>query len=493
MTRLSRHALPAGLLPLVLATGCSDYGTMASDVGVTQGGSQDIGLAREIIEQGGIPTSEYFTSEGLFSEHDLPLDGEVCEEILCPRAAAAVVDPVDLSGEQMLVQLGFGTRYETEPFERRPLNLAVAVDVSGSMDGEKMQATREALLALVEQLDDEDQLALVEFNDAARVVRNMTEMNDSGRRRMKWDILDLQAGGGTNIEAGMNKAYGQVAPDAAVTGLEDRVMLFTDAQPNIGATDTESFLGMARYYGAAGIGISVFGLGLDLGSELATEISNVEGGNTFYLADEEAISSVFDEEFDYMVTPVAYDLEVQVTLSDEFALAESYGTPVDEDEEIVDFGVSTLFLSSQDGGMGVTLVPASEEAMEASLAEMAPERIASFHLTYSTADDNRQQIEMELDVNWEGGDAYADETALADDYGVYKMSGLVDEYLALDAGAAYCEESLSPHAARTTVQEAEVRLEAMAQYLEDADLAEEAELMAKLAGNLSTGESACWF
>ena len=148
-----RHTIFPILTALTLM-GCGSgamYGS--SDLGVTPGGSQDIGVARDIIEAGGIPRHTHFSAEGLFSEHDLPLNGEECAELLCPRSATSGIVPIDDPTERYLVQLGFGTNIDGATFERRPLNLALAVDISGSMGTDKMNAGKRALDVLVGQLE----------------------------------------------------------------------------------------------------------------------------------------------------------------------------------------------------------------------------------------------------------------------------------------------------------------------------------------------------
>jgi Ca-activated chloride channel family protein len=476
--------------------GCSNYNTFgASDMGVTQGGAQDIQLAREIIEAGGVPTDGFFTAEGLFSEHDLPLDGEPCEQVLCPRAATAMIDPVDGSGPQLLVQLGFGTDITQDDFQRRPLNLAVVVDVSGSMDGGKLDAVKEALNTMADQLDDGDQVALVAFDDRAWIELEQVTMDERGLRELRQAIDHLRPMGSTNIEAGLQLGYGEVAPHAAMPGVEDRVMLFTDAQPNTGNTGLGTFLGMARYYSEAGIGLSVFGVGLDLGTELATEVSETRGGNYFYLADEDAIAKVFDEEFDFMVSPVAYDLEVLVTPRTGWLVGDAYGAPLDEQAQVVDFGASTLFLSKRHGGMGVTLVADGQilsMGEEEEPTEEAPHDLARFRLSYETADDFTPMQE-ELEVTWAGGSTIMDQAVAADDMGVYKMGYLVDEFLSLELGAAWCEGRATLPQTMEAIEEAALRLHEIAAHLDSGPLEDEAILMEKLARNVLDGESSCWY
>ena len=462
------------LLTLAALGGCSSHGGFA-ELGVTQGGAQDIRLAREIIAGGGIPSESYFTAEGLFSEHDLPLDGEECAEVLCPRAATALIDPVDLSGEQLLVQLGFATS----------IDLAVSVDVSGSMADGKLDSVKQALKVMVSELGEDDQVALIAFDDRAWIELGMRRMDQDGRQALRDAIDELRDMGSTNIEAGLELAYGQVAPDAAMAGYEDRVMLFTDAQPNVAATDVNSFLGMARYYSAAGIGISVFGVGLDLGSELATAVSETRGGNYFFLADQEAIAQVFDEEFAYMVSPVAYDLNVKLTPTAGLEMVETYAAPLDQQAGVVDFGASTLFLSKRAGGMGVTLTG------QADLLELEGSELARLELRYETADDS-ELVELDMTVGWNGGATIEDELTLADDLGVYKMSRLVDEYQALLAGADFCSGELDRTKATAAIEEAADRLHAIGRHLHDDALMEEAGLMDLLAANVGSGSGACY-
>ena len=454
-----------------------------ADVGVTAGGSQDINEARELIEAGYIPGADEYTAEGLFSEHDLPMDAQPCAEVLCPAARAAVIDPVDGSGPQLLVQLGFGTVYAETGFERRPLSLSVAVDISGSMAGGKLGAVRDALHVLVAQLDEGDQMGLVAFDDRATVVSALVTMDEAGRAAMDASIDRLATDGGTNIEAGLAKAYAQVEAVAGAEGVEERVMLFTDAQPNVGATDSGSFVGLVSAYAEQDIGVSVFGVGLDLGSELATVISETRGGNYFFLSDEDEIRQVFDDEFDFMVSPIAYDLDVAVVPADGLHIGAAYGAPTGDDA--VAFGASTLFLSSRDGGMGIALIDPDAADFEGGMDE-----VAGFHLSY-VALDGKGTVEQDLAVGYQGGSVINGVETLADDVGVYKMGALVVAVLALDAGAGFCVGALDQDAAAARIEEATARVAEAGALLEDDGLMDLAATLEQLAANVIATEPRC--
>ena len=105
-----------------------------------------------------------------------------------------------------MVQIGFDPILIPDTYERRPQNLAVAVDISGSMTGMKMRATKDALLSLVDQLDERDTLSIIAFDDKVDIVSRPQVMNDWGRSRLKSKIERLNSDGGTNIEAGLERS-----------------------------------------------------------------------------------------------------------------------------------------------------------------------------------------------------------------------------------------------------------------------------------------------
>lgn len=471
-----RHssALFVPLAAVLLSSGCM----IVSDFGITPGGSQDIELAREIITSGGVPRADQFTAEGLFSQHDLDtpeLDG--CAELLCPRASLARIDPVDGSGEQVLVHLGFATNIEQ--FERADLNVAAVVDISGSMGGEKLDSTKLALHTLVDQLSESDRISLVSFGSEARVEAPSTIMDASGRASLHAQIDELDIEGSTNIEEGLLSGYQSIdAHRDGPGGREDRVMLFTDAQPNVGATDPDSFVGMAKARAAEGVGISVFGVGADLGAELARKVSEVRGGNSFYLADGEAIATVFDEELDYIVTPVAYSLHFQVTPASGFSFVGAYGTPDADASDEVDVSLATAFLSARSGAMAVLL--------DGDLDEVQPgATVVSFTLEYESVEGELGNGSFE--AQWVGGDFPIGESGEADHSGGAKLAVLLDEFLALEGGAMYCADQLTQGDALERIDAAAERLEDMAKLLDDEPLREEAELMRKLSANVAAG------
>lgn len=432
----ARALLVPACLALATFSACSDLAFNAgigADIGVTPGGSQDIGFARDGIARGEIPDQSAFTAEGLFSEHDLPLSGPACEDLLCPRVATTVHRSFD-GQDKVLAQLGFGTSVNAAEFERDALDLVLLVDTSGSMSGEPLELSREGMLAILDQVDENDRVGLVEFGSRARVLQRSRTMDARGRDRLRKAIEGLETNGSTDMESGMREAYGQL--DASFEASQ-RLMIFSDARPNTGLTAESDFVSLVRDQADAGVGTTFFGVGAQLDADLSRVISEVKGGNAFFVS-EESHEKLFVDEFDFVVTPIAYDLDVRVVGGPTSPVgAETYGAPVDGDE--VAFGASTLFLSSRAGGMGATFDVLPEAAMT----------LGSMTATYTPVGAS-EPVTRTVIVDWKGG-AFAGE---ADDRGVFVMDALVSEYKALVAAADLCDGEITAEDAQAAIAHA---------------------------------------
>ncbi len=353
---MSLSRFSALLLPLLGA--CSAY-----EFGATQGGVQDMGLAREMIENGYVPPPEAFVVEGMFSEHDLALEGEACDTLLCLRAAAGAAPDGD-GVPSGFVQVGMSSTIDPETFERPSLTLVAVVDVSGSMGwtyeeiseeyATPGQISRYLLQQIVRELDENDRIAIVTYGSDIETVLDFT---DPTNPQVDLAIQDLNDGGSTNMEGGLERAY-HLASSADFDTDEVRLALFTDVQPNVGATEPTTFERMVAEGAEDGIGLTVFGVGVGMGQEMLTAISHLRGGNAFSLFDLEDTNALMEDSWPWMVSPIAYDLSVDMELPSGFELEKAYGFPAGADgTPNTALEIATVFLSRRSGAMLLKLFP----------------------------------------------------------------------------------------------------------------------------------------
>lgn len=325
-----------------------------SGLGANAGGAQDLGFARELIDAGVVPPQDAWPPEGIYAEHDLPLEGPPCDEVLCVRAAAAIAEDLVAQEQGIFVQLGLSSGIDAATFHRRPQNLALVIDQSGSMgEGDRMASVREAALELVDKLGEGDLLTVVMFDEVATHLIGPAAVVD--REAFKAKIRTIQPDGSTCIECGLKMGFERITARQDATR-DTRVLLFTDALPNVGATGDGEFMELLASHAQQQRYVTVFGVGYDFGQALITKITSVRGANYVFLRDEEQTRKVFSEDFDFLLTPIAHDLKLNVTPAEGVTFQGAYGIPgVDAADTQASSTVKTVFLSRRKGAIVVRL------------------------------------------------------------------------------------------------------------------------------------------
>lgn len=352
---------------------------------VSQGGAQDINFFRGEVAFARIPHPDTLTAEGLMSEHDIVFAGtDSCRQLFCLTGEASRADLIAVPGARYLAGVGFATNLDEKKWRRPRLNLVAVVDKSGSMDGEPLELVRQSLTTLANQLRPGDQLTIVLYGDEAHVHLPTTGATRFGVDIILESIARIRSEGSTSMEAGLTLGYEIAESSAPAFKGVTRVMLFTDERPNTDATDAESFMGMAENASHGGIGLTTIGVGVQFGAELATRISSVRGGNLYFIRDPTDIKSLFTGQLDYMVSELAYDLELTITPRAGLKIGGVYGIPGEllgwQNESSVTVTIPTVFLDNHGGGIFFTLMPETDSEFLPERPEAGP--LADVSVTY---------------------------------------------------------------------------------------------------------------
>ena len=341
----------------------------AQNLGFSTGGAKDINNFRDNIVQGYLPLVTDVTYEGLFYDYFFDTgQTTTCEDLFCPSYQfAASTDPLSEEAEYFL-SVGLNSGISEAEFSRKHLNLVIVLDVSGSMRSpfnryyydrfgrqeldeaeqtqSKMEVANQSVVALLDHLEAGDRLAIVTFNNNASIAHTMTKVGDTDMAALRSKVLDFRAGGGTNMSAGMSTAS-KILDDfveADRREFENRIIFLTDAQPNRGLLDPDSLLGLVRSNAESQTYASLIGIGVDFNTELVELILKTRGANYYAVHSPSQFKERMDDGFDFMVTPLVFDLNLQLT-GGNLSIAEVYGSP-EADEVTGDvMKVKTLFPS----------------------------------------------------------------------------------------------------------------------------------------------------
>lgn len=456
---------------LAAASGCG------SDMGATAGGEQDNGLGQTQISQGQVPKPSAITVEGLLNQYDLPLESADCQKILCVDAGWAIMPVLTEERSVVFVQLGLSSGLDEATFRRAPLNLSVVVDRSGSMWGSKLDSVKTALGRLIDQLGEADRLSIVLFDDQVDVLVQPTMVTN--KASLKNAVNSIFARNATDMASGLRKGSDFVKQFGGQPGVADRVMVFTDAQTNTGDTDQASFIALAVANAAENIGMTLFGVGTDLNQDLVLAISRERGGNYFYLQDAAKIAAVFDRDFDYLVTPLAYDLHLSLAPAPGYVITAVYGFPSwRSGSTTVDLVIPTVFLSHNHGAVVVRMDPANRKWPEAQVP------LAQLALSYTSATDGTTVTDA-LEASYSDTAPLSDSSIFYSQRAVRKSVALVNAAVAeIQATQMYWNNRSSVSSAVALLERARTNLVSEGTAIEDADLMTEAANVQKLESNM---------
>ncbi len=175
-------------------------------------------------------------------------------------------------------------RLDTERRRDQPsLALALVIDKSGSMSGQKIELAKEAARATADLLSPDDYLGVIGFDAIpTRVVRLQTASNRLGLMK---GIGKLSAGGGTALFPALDAAYQDLA---AVRARLKHVILLTDGQ-----TQEEGIATLVQSMHVDGITVSVIGLGEDTNRGLLEDTARLGGGRSYFTTDPHNIPRLF--------------------------------------------------------------------------------------------------------------------------------------------------------------------------------------------------------
>ena len=222
----------------------------------------------------------------------------------------AAPSPFQTHPKFRLLRIGVQTK-APDANARKPLHLTFLVDVSGSMSSpDKIGLVQYALRYLVGAMRPEDTVAIATYAGATRRLLAPTPV--SKRSEILEGISGLTTGGGTAMNDGLAIAYA-LADEGFVAGHENRVIVLSDGDANVGRTGVNAMLATIAAGAARGITMTTIGVGSGNYNDAAMEqLANKGDGNYYYIDNRAEAKRVFGENLDGTLRTVARDVKLQV-------------------------------------------------------------------------------------------------------------------------------------------------------------------------------------
>ncbi|MFO0824707.1 MAG: VWA domain-containing protein [Gemmataceae bacterium] len=217
--------------------------------------------------------------------------------------------PCPWNSKHHLVRVGVQA-HQIEAAKMPPRNLVFLIDTSGSMSSpNRLPLVKQALTLLVDQLGEKDRVSIVTYAGDSRVALGPTKGSD--KDRINEVVTGLGAGGGTNGEGGIRKAY-DLARDTFIDGGVNRVILCTDGDFNVGVTNNGELVRMIEEQRRSKVFLTILGFGMgNYKDDMLKELANHGNGHHAYIDTLDEAKKVFVEQGGAL-TCVAKDVKFQV-------------------------------------------------------------------------------------------------------------------------------------------------------------------------------------
>lgn len=223
-----------------------------------------------------------------------------------------------------------------EARERAPIAMAVVIDTSGSMSGEKIADAKKSVLRLLEDMRDSDRIAVVTYSDSAEVIQGLASVGEV-RSQLKERIQSLRVGGGTNIPSGLER--GLEVLRASGHDRVERLVLVSDGLDGT-RVQAES---LARQAFSSGVTVSSLGVGVDFDEAYMGAIATNGHGNFAFVNDGSSIATFLRRELEETASTTVRDAKVRLRLPDGVRFVGATGADASFDGEDVVLSLGSLF------------------------------------------------------------------------------------------------------------------------------------------------------
>lgn len=359
-----------------------------NSIGLSTGGAKDVNNFRENIKNGFFPQLSDITYEGLFYDYFFDTGNQTqCNKLFCPSYSMSISPDPFSKKDEYYMTVGLNSGIKESDFKRKKLNLVVVMDISGSMGSPfdsyyydkigkqeeltkeenekeknktKMQVANESVTSMLDHLDAEDRFGMVLFDDQAYLGMKISKVGDTDMSEIKKKILEIKEQGSTDLETGFAMGTSLFKEFLSVdkSEYENRIIVLTDAMPNTGLVGKQDFMSMTSENADKGIFTTFVGIGVDFNTDLIEKITKVKGANYYSVHSPLEFKKRLDDEFEYMVTPLVFDLKLAIEAPG-WQIEKVFGSPEADEATGEIMKINTLFPSKNEDGQtkgGVVLL-----------------------------------------------------------------------------------------------------------------------------------------
>lgn len=310
----ARHGLALGAL--VLATGGLFLHRLPANASTVPHGTQTDPLPVGVA-------SQEFSGKGLHGRLALS------QGKLLANAKQRVFAEIDLAADPA-----------DEKSERSPVALAIVLDTSGSMSGDKIDEAKRAVLKLIADMKDDDQVSFVRYSDTSEVIQPLARVG-TVRRSLEAKVRSITADGGTNIAPALET--GEKTLVEATAGRVRKVVLVSDGLDGTRVQSETNAKGAYQH----GIVVSSLGVGLDFDEAYMSSVARSGHGNFAFVKEGAELTKFFKRELDESSTTTVQNATITLPLAANTRFVRAFGAEAETSADGLKLTVGSLFAGDE--------------------------------------------------------------------------------------------------------------------------------------------------
>lgn len=251
---------------------------------------------------------------------------------------------------------------------RTPANIAIVLDKSGSMSGEKIQSAKQAARMAVNLLNENDIISIISYDSTVNVIVPATKVSD--KQSINRAIDQMRSSGNTALFAGVSKGAAEVRKFLDKDRV-NRVILLSDGQANVGPSSPSELGDLGSSLSKDGITVTTIGLGTGYNEDLMANLAGYSDGNHAFVENAEDLAKVFQYEFGDVLSVVAQDVEIVITFKNNIRPIRILGRDGTILGQTIRTNMSQLYSEQEKFVLIEVEIPAGTAKQEVSLADVS--------------------------------------------------------------------------------------------------------------------------
>lgn len=262
-----------------------------------------------------IPSSSTLTHEGIINENYYKLKNRETKSISNFEIShASIKNPITQKREYFLGILS-KSKFDGVGI-REPIDIGVALDISGSMDSKmnskgesRLTVAKRALITFIKNLNEKDNISITAFDDQCINITSFTNASKFLKNQKNIEKINkLKDNGGTDIYKGLNQVYTDLKKHEKNCNKHRRIILITDMD----YYKDNDFINLCKVMSNENIFLTILGISESFNTDLTELISKIKGCNYYVILNDTDMKKYLIDEFNYICFPLSFNEKLEI-------------------------------------------------------------------------------------------------------------------------------------------------------------------------------------